>query len=130
MHSKTDKHHIWHSRRFYTSEADQALREQHLFIPRMHYDLHHNGIHADLLPPPKPRHDMVIGALALTEDFPRGISHVEAINRVAGYFEALGRGAIRCTEQTLALQIGENIFEQLEYIKRGIVECGVSHVGR
>lgn len=124
---KTDRHHIFHERRWYTTEADLALRENHLMIPRMSYDLHHNGIHADLAPPPKPRHDMVLGALAVLQELPRGINHIEAIRDVGAYFEALGHGAILCSSRVLALQIGENIFEQLEYVKRGVVECGVDH---
>lgn len=127
MKPKTDKHHIFHERRWYTTEADHALRENHLMIPRMSYDLHHNGIHADLDPPPKPRHDMVLGALTLLQDLPHGLGHVEAIERVGDYFAALGRGAIICSSRVLALQIGENLFEQLDYVKRGLVDCGIEH---
>lgn len=127
MTRKTDRHHILFERNWYVTEADKALREQHLLIPRLHYDVHHNGIHADLLPPPKPRHDMVLGALAVMQELPKGIGHLEAIRDVGAYFEALGHGAILCSSRALALQIGENIFEQLEYVKRGIVPCGVEH---
>lgn len=112
---RPDRHHIFHARAWYVTEADRALRQQHLFIPRMDWELHHNGLHKNVLAPPKPTHNMTLGAIAVAQSFSPHMEHPEAIERIAAYFDgfhdAEGRGE----------RIAQNLLQQLVYIEEGYV---------
>ena len=119
MHRRADNHHVFHERRWYVTDADKALREQRLFIPRLEYSYHHagypEGLHENLLPPPKPNHNMVLGALAVAQSFDTTMKHPEAIERIADWFDGLRNGS------DLGQRIALNLYAQLEYIKLGYI---------
>ena len=114
-HVKIDAHHVWHNRRDYLTKPEKALRENYLFIPRMPYERHHagyaEGLHQNVLPPPKPTPQMILGALVVAQEFRPNMQHIEAIERIAGYFENLRNG-----QGDLGEAIAENLFSQLTYI--------------
>ena len=112
---KPDAHHIWFNRKSYSTGPELALRQNHLFIPRMPYAKHHagyaEGLHENLDPPPKPTPQMILGALVVAQEFRPNMQHIEAIERIAGYFENLRNG-----QGDLGEAIAENLFSQLTYI--------------
>lgn len=119
---RPDKHHLLWERAWYTTPREQALREQHLLIPRMDYEIHHKGLHEAVDPPPKPSPDMIIGATAVIQALPYYTGHIEALKRLAGFFDQLAANP-RTAEHyaDLADRISENLFSQLPWVKLGLV---------
>ena len=54
---------------------------------------------------------MILGALVVAQEFRPNMQHIEAIERIAGYFENLRNG-----QGDLGEAIAENLFSQLTYI--------------
>jgi len=126
---RPDKHHILWERAWYTTDRDQALREQHLLIPRLDYDIHHNGLHKAVDAPPKPSPDMILGATAVVQALPYYIGHVEALKQLTGYFDKLASN--RSTPEfyaDLADRIAENLFSQLHWVKLGLVPDAICDI--
>lgn len=99
---RTNVHHCWWERRRYKTSLEKRFRTHDAFVIPMlvsvHADLHH-----DMMPPPKPGRDLMLGILNNLEDYERPLEGVFAT--VEYLREQETRGADRLANH-LTRQIG------------------------
>lgn len=99
-------HHLFWMRRDYKDSVGRTFRNQKgLMIPTP-VDLHRN-LHANLSPPPKPRRDLMLGAISVLSDY-SGSDRLYGLNSMIDYFDS--------KSQPEAPRIAEHLIEQLGYL--------------
>jgi len=118
MDTPRNHHHLFWEKRKYTDSVSRTFRNHPALIIYTPVELHQE-LHANLLPPPKPRRELMLGAISLLSEF--NGTGLDGLESMIYYFDS--------KTAPEAPRIAEHLYEQLGYLSLG-VENGEAAIHR
>lgn len=107
-----DNHHVFWQRKWYRTPLEKVLRSHRGLVVPLHRGVH-KELHAEVLPPPKPKSFLIMGALEFLESVP-----ITTLDNPPELCTALSEHFLG-QDGKMAQKIGENLVAQQVYIAEG-----------